>query len=789
MIKEWIINKNNKSASAPLVERLLATRGITKPADIKEFLNPLETKTTHPNSFCDMPKAVERLSKAIDGEETILIYGDFDADGVTSTALLLRTLTHLKAKVAHFIPDREKEGHGLNVKALIKLMATLKPKVIITVDCGVSDVEQVTFINSFKIDVIITDHHEAPDELPAALAIINPKAPNALDEKLTATEIEHLTSLAGVGVAFKLAQGLLEHYKQLSFVYDILPYVAVGTVADVVPLIGENRYFVAKGLEIISNGKHYGLKKLLENAGYNLEQGITSEQIAFGVAPRINASGRLDSVEEALKVLVSDNKQEIEMAIMSLENFNKVRQNLSENTFLEAEEMLRNEGTQDSAIILFNPKWHVGIVGIVASKLVEKYYKPTFLMTYSEETKQIRCSARSVEGVNLYDSISANSEMLDGFGGHAMAAGLSFNTEKIAFEDVKKALNKTIKEMLGGKPLNPILKVDLQLEPNDVDGNLIADIERLQPFGAANPNPVFALNNVTLIQKQLMGSNKNHLKLIVEDSNHDTYNCIWWSKGQVSLVSGDKLDIAFCPQLNTFNGSTSIQLILQDVHADNLIEEETEMAPQKKSSDIKIYDHRKKTDIFSSVNDYVKTSDLKIAVFAEDKNVLSRLKPYKALSERVFNRQSLQKNDVVMFFDYPASQEILEEIIAETSPKYLHFMNYEVKKLDEKEFLKVFSGMLKFTHNNRDGEFDLDKSASFLAQPKDIIIALLQLFEECEIIKILEKNKNAYTIEFSSTTDISKTLHHVGYKQFLELVEEVEEFKTALLDGELINLI
>lgn len=656
MKKEWIINQVSKSSSAALVEKLLATRGITKKDDIKEFLNPLETKLTQPDVLSDMQKAVERLAKAIDGQENILIYGDFDADGVTSTALLLRTLTHLGAKVDYFIPDREKEGHGLNVKAMVKLMASKKPKVIVTCDCATSDVEQIQFINSFKIDVIITDHHEAPEVLPKAFAIINPKAQNALDIKLSAKEINHLSSLAGVGVAFKFAQGLLEHYNKLDFIYELLPYVAVGTVADLVPLVGENRYFVAKGLQLISSGKHFGLKRLLESAGYTLDQGITSENIAFGVAPRINASGRLDTVEDALKVLVSDNKQEIEMSIMSLNNFNKVRQELCESIFLEADEMLQNEGEYGDSIILFNPKWHIGIIGIVASKLVEKYYKPTFLMTYSEETKQIRCSARSVEGIHLYDVISANSELFDGFGGHEMAAGLSFDTEQITFEEVKKALSGTIKEILDGKELSPILKVDIELEPNDVDGNLISDIERLQPFGAANPNPVFVLNNLTLLQKKLMGSNKNHLKLVVQDTQSNTYDCIWWSKGDISLVTGDRLDIAFCPQTNTFNGSTTIQLILQDVHADNLQEEGIEV--QKQSSEIKVYDHRKKTDVFSSVEDYVKTSGLNIAVFAEEKTVLDRLKPYKNLSKRVFNRQNLQKSDVVMFFDYPPSQEI-----------------------------------------------------------------------------------------------------------------------------------
>lgn len=787
MYKEWIINKNNKKSSAPLVERLLATRGITKPDEIKEFLNPLETKLTHPNAFTDMSKAVVRISKAIDSGENVLVYGDFDADGVTSTALLIRTLKELGAKVDYFIPDRELHGHGLNSKALVKIMTEKKPKVIITCDCAVSDVEQVQFIKSFKIDVIITDHHEAPDELPPALAIINPKAKDALDEKLSAKEINYLTSLAGVGVAFKLAQALLEHYNKLDFIYDILPYVAVGTVADLVPLIGENRYFVTKGLQLISSGKHLGLTRLLDSAGYNVEQGITSENIAFGIAPRINASGRLDTIDDALKVLVSDNKQEIDMAIISLNNFNKIRQELCESIFLEAEEMLAKEGNKDNSIILFNPKWHIGIIGIVASRLVEKYYKPAFLMTYSEETKQIRCSARGVKGISIYDVLSVNAELFDGFGGHEMAGGCSFSVEKITFEEVKKALNSAINEIVDGKEFKPFINIDLQLEPNEVDGNLISDIERLQPFGQANPSPVFALNNLTLLQKKLMGQNKNHLKLVVEDSQNNTYDCIWWSKGDISLKTDDRLDIAFCPQVNTYNGNTTIQLILQDIHAENLKEE---IEPhQKDEAQIKTYDHRKKTNIFSSVDDYVKTSDLKIAVFAEEKTVLEKLKPHKALAERIFNRQSAEKADVVMFFDYPSSQEIFEEIMQKTSPKFLHFMNYEVRNVDEKEILKTFFGMLKFAHSNKSGVFDLQRSAAFLAQTKQTIIELLNIFHESEIIKLHEKNAENYKIEILGSGEISKTLHTASYKSFLDSIKQSQDYKTSLLEVELSSFI
>jgi len=799
MQKEWLIKDRGKKSSTAFVEKLLATRGITKPQEIKDFLNPLETTLTHPNAFSDMPKAVERIAKAIDGGANILIYGDFDADGVTSTALLLRTFRELGAKVDYFIPDRDKEGHGLNSKALVQLMATKKPKVIITVDCGVSDVEQVQFLNSFKIDVIITDHHEAPDTLPSALAIINPKAQNALDEKLSAKEINHLTSLAGVGVAFKLAQALLEHYKKLEFVYDILPYVAVGTISDIVPLIGENRYFVTKGLQLISDGKHFGIKKLLESAGHSLEQGITSEQIAFGVTPRINASGRLDTIEDALKVLTSDNKQEIELSIISLNDFNKVRQGLCEDIAIEAEAMLQEEWNTphpnplpqgarelcDNSIILFNPKWHVGIIGIVASKLVERYYKPTFLMTFSEETKQIRCSSRGVEGLNIHDILSANAELFDGFGGHEFAGGCAFDAEKVSFEEVKKALSNTINEMLAGRELKPILKIDLALEPSEVNGNLISDIERLQPFGAANPNPVFAMYNLTLRQKKLMGANRNHLKMVVEDSQNNTYDCIWWSKGDISLTTGDRLGIAFCPQLNTYNGSTTIQLIVQDVHADNF--QEASDSEQSKKSEVKIYDHRNKKNIFASVEDYVKTSKLNIAVFAEEKSVIDKLKPYKTLTSKIFNRQNLQKTDAVMFFDYPPSRNVFEEILQSTLPKSIHFMNYESKNFDEKEFLKTFLGMLKFAYNNKNGIFELQRSAAFLAQTKETVIALLKVFEECELIKGTV-GVNNYKIEFLESGEASKVLHTKAYKEFLSSIKNSMEYKNALCETELKDL-
>ena len=777
-MKEWIFNKYDGKDKS-LVTRLLHSRGIKTEEEIYEFLHPLEMKIIHPKAFCDMEKVVERLSKAIDEGEKIVIHGDFDADGVTSTSLLYRTFKYLGADVNYFIPNRETEGHGFDTKALVKLMTQVKPKVIISCDCGISDVDAVNFLNSFKIDVIITDHHEAPEVLPKALGIINPKAPNALDESLTAKQIESLTSLAGVGVAFKTAHALLEKYGKLEFISEILPYVAIGTVADLVPLIGENRYLVTKGLELISAGKHFGISQLLASAGYKGQ--ITSEQIAFGIAPRINASGRLDTVDSALKVLISDNKQEIQVAIQTLNEFNKIRQELCQNIFAEADEMVKKEGNRNSAIVLFNKDWHIGIIGIVASMLVEKYYKPTFLMTYSTETKQYRCSARSVEGINLYDAISMNSELFDGFGGHSMAAGLAFSEEKASFEQVKSALCKTVKEMSQGKDLKPFINIDLLLEPDDVTVDLVEQISQLEPFGQSNPSPIFALKNLKIKEKRLMGDNKNHLRLKCIGGSTEL-TCIRWKDGDISLVQGDPLDIAFHPQINEFNGNTSVQLILDDIHSEYLKEEEN--LPKQK-----LFDHRKKTDILPQVNDYVKSSKQNILIFAESKPILDKLKPFDALYSRTITRDSLRPCDALMLFDYPADRETFDRILNQTTPLAIHFMNYDLKYMDEEEFLNTVCKMLKFACHNNGGKVELRRCASFLGKSYKVFELLFSIFDDVGLIKIKEKNKDYYVVDFGEISDLPKVLHSAKYSILTEMLDECEDFQRSLLEDDLFSLV
>ncbi len=571
-------------------------------------------------------------------------------------------------------------------------------------------------------------------------------------------------------------------YEKTEFVYEILPFVAVGTVADVVPLLGENRYFVTKGLELISRGKHHGLKRLLESAGYDITKGITSENIAFGVAPRINASGRLDTVDAALKVLISENPQEVEVAVTTLNELNKVRQTLCAEIFEQADKMVQKEGNRNSAIVLYSEAWHIGIIGIVASKLVEKYYKPVFLMSYVKEKDQFRCSARSIEGVPLYDVIAANSELFDGFGGHKLAAGLSFTGEKTPFEIVKKALNETVREYTSTKELKPFVKVDLIVEPKDVTTDLVEEISQLEPFGASNPSPVFAMNNLKVTQKRLMGSDNSHLRLNVT-SGADDFTAIWWKRGDAGLGSGDSLDIAFHPQINEFNGNISVQLIIDDVHSEALKEEEP------LQSNYKIYDNRTKTGILPNINDYIKTSKLNIRVFAESKYILDTVKSYPEIASKCFTRLDIPKCDIVMFFDYPADKKTLDMILEKSQPKGVHFMNYEPKILDEQEFLKIFTGMLKFAAHNNNGKVELVRCASFLGKSLKIFEMLLELFEQVGFIRILDKNSAFYTIDFLGVDDISKVLHSEKYSQIFELIIECEQFQKSLLEDDLTQIL
>ena len=780
-MKQWKIKESKevsdeliKAAGSRLAAELLVQRGMDTVSKIHDFLNPAKMKISSPFVFTDMQKSVERIFSAIDSQEKIIIYGDFDCDGVTSTALLYKTLKHLGANADYYIPNREKENHGLNTKALVQLIAKQKAKLIVTVDCGVSDVEQINFANGFKVDVIITDHHEAPDILPEAFAILNPKALNALEKDLPLEQIEALNELAGVGVAFKLACALLEQKKDYDFVNELLPFVAVGTIADVVPVLYENRSFVAAGLKLIESGRHYGLTKLLASCGYDAANGITSENIAFGIAPRINAAGRLDTVESAIKLLISENKSEIDVCIEELNNFNSIRQDICENIFNEAVEMIQNEPPQEG-IILYKRGWHIGIIGIVASKLVEKFYKPVFLMTLDENTGLIRSSSRSIPEVHIRNVIADNSELFEYFGGHAQAAGLVFDPKKSSFEKVKAALNESIKTMLDGKNIVPTIEADALIDSSEISVDLIEELKKLEPFAEGNKAPLFITKNLILNSFKTVGQKNNHLKIFCENKDGKPFECVFWNHGTLNIPEGKEFEIVFYPKLNTFNGVTTIQLDIQDIKSEFEIKEE--------KTELKLYDHRKKTNIFRQICDYLLTTKISTQIFAQNKNICDTLKQYKEIAEKLKSRKNLTKCSQIMFFDYPASENIMHTLLQKSDAKVFHFMNYNNKKIDAQELIKNISGMLKYVCNpqsGKNGEVNLCDISDFLAVSDEVTELCFDMLENLGMFEIIEKNAQNYKINFIHAIEFSKIKESDMYEELESELAKIYDYRQKL---------
>lgn len=783
MRKIWKIRGNSegipdeilKAAGSNVIAKLLVNRGIDSVSKINDFLNPLNMQITHSSVFSQMQKAVERVKDAIANGEKIIIYGDFDADGITSTAVLYKTLKEIGADVEYYIPNRETESHGLNTKAIAGLISKKRAKLFITVDCGITNVQEVAVASTFKADVIITDHHEAPAELPNAYAIINPKAQNALAEDLSAQEIEGLSYLAGVGVVLKLCCALLEVFEKEDFINELLPLVAVGTVADVVPLLYENRCFVTMGLMLIKAMKHKGLTTLLKSAGLTDFDGVTSETIAFTIAPRLNAAGRLDTANIALKVLISDDEKELEEGVNILNSLNQERQALCDDTFKEALEMVQNEPDQGKhSIVLFNPNWHIGIIGIVASKLVEYFNKPVFLMTKDDvDSNVIRCSCRSVLQVNVYEILSLHSELFLGFGGHSMAAGFSFEEKTINFSDFKERLNATIAEYTANLDLSPFLEAEMELALEDVNFTLIEELRKLEPYGAKNEHPLFVLNNLNLNSYKMIGQNANHLKMNLGSDNRHSFECVKWSVSEFKVPVNSTLDIVFVPKINSFNGQETVQLDVKDIHSEFLDKEE-----EKNQRKFLILDHRKKTNILSQVVEYIENAKNKISVFAETKEIKDILAKYETIKGAIFAREEIPENaNQVMFFDCPPSEEVLKEIVSTSNPDIVHLMHFKNKNLSPEALVKMLSGMLKYCHNNKNGTCNINDIAKALNITNSAVRLALNVFVSAGMIELEELDVEEYKLNFLESSQYSKIAEQEGFGMLIEEIKTISDFK------------
>lgn len=564
--KYWRVSSFDKKQAAELAYDggydefavlLLNARGLTEPEDVAEFLEN-DTELSDPFLMKDMQKAVARIHDAVDRNEKIVVYGDYDADGVTATALLYLYLEAVGADVSYYIPSRMDEGYGLHETA-VDALAEKGVRLIITVDNGINSVEEAKYIKSKGLDLVITDHHQPGTQLPDAVAVVNPHRTD---------DTSPFKDLAGVGVAFKLAAAL-EDGDCESVLADFADIVAIGTIADIVPLKGENRLLAVRGVEAINRTTRPGIAALKNNAGY-ADKDFTATNVAFAIAPRINAAGRIESAVTALKLLLTEDEEEAASYAEQLDTFNATRQDTEAGIVEEAIEKIERDPALRYAKVLVvdGENWHAGVIGIVASKLVDRYGKPAMVIA-RDGSGEAKGSCRSIEGFSLFDALTAVSDSLVRFGGHTMAAGFTVAEDRI--EEFRKRINDYADTL----PLfYPVLRLDCRLNPACINMNLIDSLSLLEPFGAENPQPLFGLYHVTYRAGKTIGATGKHMRLTFEKGGN-VFSAVYFgmSAEEFPYEPGEMIDLAVTVDKNEFRGEVKPGIYVKAVKASAFADE------------------------------------------------------------------------------------------------------------------------------------------------------------------------------------------------------------------------
>jgi len=537
--------------------QILINRDIKTSGEIDCFLKPSISQLSDPFELAGIKTAVDRIATASKSGEKVLVHGDYDADGLTATAILLNALKQTGIDACHFIPNRMEHGYGFTA-ASAKKAKQMGVGLLITVDCGITSFEAASLCKTMGIDVIITDHHEPVSSamkgsegedfrLPDALAVINPKICSLLSP---------VSNLSGAGVAFKLAHALAVVHNSESEVYDFLDLAALGTMADVVPLTGENRIIVKEGLRVMENGARLGLQALQRVAGIEgkvLKTGL----LLFTIIPRINAAGRISDPNNVLNLLLTDSEDEANDLSSWLDRLNSERQQIEEEVYQEAVSML-NSRDMPQVIVLSSEGWHKGVIGIVASRIAEKFYRPTFIL--SVEGAVARGSARSIPSFDIYNALTGCKEFLKGFGGHKQAAGLELDAGNISsFDD---CINRIAYETLSEKDYIPSLEIDADVEFSDISFDLIKELELLEPFGFGNSEPFFGSKGLDVLYPRILKN--NHLKMKLRQKNR-TIDAIGFNMAASfdKIATATKVDAVFSPHVNEWEGVRSLQLNLK----------------------------------------------------------------------------------------------------------------------------------------------------------------------------------------------------------------------------------
>jgi single-stranded-DNA-specific exonuclease len=753
-----------------LVSKILHERGLTSKAAAQAFLDPAAFQPTSPLDWPGMSEAVERIEQAIHSGERICVWGDFDVDGQTSTTLLVAILADLSANVTYHIPIREHESHGVNLPVLKALHAQEDFGLVLTCDTGIAAHESIDYANDIGLDFVVSDHHELPAQLPAARAIINPRL----------LPPDHPAgTLPGVGAAYKLAAELYRRAGHPEAVEQHLDLVALGIVADVALQTGEARYLLQRGLAALRKPARTGLIALLEMADLQAS-GITEEHIGFVIAPRLNALGRLSDANPIVEFFTTKDMGRARVLANHLEGLNARRKLLTEQVFQAAQAQLEQDPAQlnQPALVLSHPSWPAGVIGIVASRLVERYNRPTILIS-APPGAAARGSARSVEGCNITQAISAQSALLLGYGGHAMAAGLSLEAERIP--EFRRALQRTLAHSLGEQHPQPTLPIDGYLPLAELSFDLVADFERLAPFGAGNSALTFSSPKIRLASYSTIGRGGEHLQLILEDEAGNSHKVIWWQGAGWELpeaaLEGQPFDLAYHVRIGNYRGGSDLQVEFVDLR----LRSDLEAVHVEAAAPIQVIDLRGQSRPRLRLEQILK--DEPCPVWAEGE-ARGSLEKYDIPAQ---DRYHLFPAPSLAIWTIPPGRQELEAALQAVSPNRVYIFGLQAGTDQPIEFLQRLAGLVKFAITSKGGRISLPALAAATAQPEATVRKGLAWLEAGGHIHI--DDQQGSELRFTQGKGVTLAEQQAIEKQLRAMLAETAAFRAYFLRAEADRLI
>lgn len=747
------------------VQQRLSELNIVKISDAESFLDPDNYQSADPTELPDLEKSANRLWLAIQDRELIGVWGDFDVDGQTSTTLLVEGLRNLGGNVVFHIPNREKESHGIRIPFLVDFIKENPISLLLTCDTGVSENEAIEYAMENAIDVLVTDHHSLPDVLPNAFAIVNPQR---------LPEGHKLAGLAGVGTAYKLIEYLYRMAGREDEAAKMLDLTALGTIADVAPLIGENRYIVQRGLINLHHTDRLLIKEIYKINKFETEK-FSETNVSFFLAPMLNSIGRLDDANQVVDLLSSNNLQDTKIFASVLVNLNEKRKFLTEQITKACIEIIEKQNLDRDlpAIVLFHTGWMPGVLGIVANRLVEKYQKPVILLTDKVKSSkslanlenqndanlsnnEIFGSGRSIKTINLIDAIRENQDLLTHFGGHAMAAGLSMPIDNL--EKFKNGLYQGIKNQIGDQILSRDLLLDGILSLEEINLDFVKELETLAPFGAGNPPLKFLSENLTIINQKSFGIGANHLKLTVKDEKNITKDLIWWSGNDEDNLISKNVDIAYQLSGSSYMGKDQIQVELIGLRASI----NQNISAKENKTDLLLVDFRSKNDLLTSIaNKYID-----ILWWKEDSS------PFPFIT---CNRLELRPSKTLVVVNCPPNMLTLTRAFLTVNPETLILAGDISNSDSPKNFIDKLRKMVNFARNNNSGLVDVDRMAAAIGQREATVDIGLRWLAAKGEITMIEHPDTSTLIEWGGERNTK--LAEVYYSQLIFLLKETYKFR------------